>query len=50
MQDIITTPPPSEFEVDSFRIKIPYDDCKILSPELDQLYLTINSNTSEIIN
>ena len=50
MQDIITTPPPSDFEVDSFRIKIPYDDCKILSPELDQLYLTINSNTSEIIS
>ena len=50
MQDIITTPPPSDFEVDSFRIKIPYHDCKILSPELDQLYLTINSNTSEIMN
>ena len=50
MQDIITTPPPSDFEVDSFRIKIPYHECKILSHELDQLYLTINSNTSEIIN
>ena len=50
MQDIIKTPPPSDFEVDSFRIKIPYHDCKILSNELDQLYLTINSNTSEIIN
>lgn len=50
MQDIITTPPPSNFEIDSFRIKIPYQDCKILSNELDQLYLTINSNTSEIVN
>jgi len=50
MQNIITTPPPSDFEVDSFRIKIPYQDCKILSHELDQLYLTINSNTSEIVN
>lgn len=50
MQDIITTPPPSDFEIDSFRLKIPYHDCKILSHELDQLYLTINSNTSEIVN
>lgn len=50
MQNIITTPPPSDFEIDSFRIKIPYDLCTIYSTELEQLYLTINSNTSEIVN
>ena len=50
MQNIITSPPPSDFEIDSFRLKIPFEKCKILSPELNQLYLTINSNTSEIIS
>lgn len=50
MQDIITTPPPSDFEIDSFRLKIPYHDCEVLSHELDQLYLTVNANTSEIIS
>jgi hypothetical protein len=50
MQNVITTPPPSDFEIDSFRLKIPYDSCNVLSTELEQLYLTINSNTSEIIS
>jgi len=50
MQNIITMPPPSDFEIDSFRLKIPLDKCKILSHELNTTYLTINAETSEIVN
>lgn len=50
MQNIITSPPPSDFEIDSFRLKIPFEKCKILSPDLNQLYHTVNTLTSEIID
>ena len=49
MQNIITTPPPSNFEIDSFRIKIPLDKCKILSHDLNQLFETYNTYTGERI-
>lgn len=53
--DIISLPPPSHFNVDSFKVRIPLTDetgkrqVDIYSPDIEARHITINENTGQVV-